>query len=100
MRTIRQALLVGLAWAVVATGALAQTAAPEQNAPRSFDSQAPEPGRSNETLSDRLDRTDGVIKPPAGVDPKIHEPTPPTGSRMPVIPPQAVTPDNQPAQPK
>ncbi|MFO1150253.1 MAG: hypothetical protein U1E62_17895 [Alsobacter sp.] len=40
------------------------------------------------TLSDKLNRSDGVIKPPAGVDPEIHAPVPEgqTG-RMPVIPP-------------
>lgn len=47
-----------------------------------LDMQGP-PGRS---LSDRLARSDGVICPPARVDPEIHAPTPP-GGRMQVIPP-------------
>lgn len=40
------------------------------------------------TLSDKLNKTDGVIKPPSGVDPEIHKPAPDgaTGT-MPVIPP-------------
>ena len=37
-------------------------------------------------LSDRLARADGVICPPAQVDPEIKAPTPP-GGPMPVIPP-------------
>ena len=57
-----------------------------QNAPEHFDSQAQNSKRSNETLSERLDRTDGVIHPPAHVDPKIHETPPPTGDKDIVIP--------------
>ena len=41
---------------------------------------------SNETLSDKLERTEGVVCPPAGVDPEIAIP-PPGGGRTPVIPP-------------
>ena len=58
----------------------------DQNAPEHFDSQAQSSKRSNETLSERLDRTDGVIHPPAHVDPKIHETPPPTGDKDIVIP--------------
>jgi len=57
-----------------------------QNAPEHFDSQAQNSKRSNETLSERLDRTDGVIHPPAHVDPEIHETPPPTGDKDIVIP--------------
>jgi hypothetical protein len=42
-----------------------------------------------ETLTDRLARTDGVICPPAGLDPDIRAPAPRTGSDMPVIAPPA-----------
>ena len=38
------------------------------------------------SLSERLARSDGVICPPAHVDPEIAQPTPP-GGPMPVIPP-------------
>jgi hypothetical protein len=41
---------------------------------------------SNQTSSERLARTDGVICPPSGVDPKIASP-PPGGGKTPVIPP-------------
>ena len=38
------------------------------------------------SLSERLARSDGVICPPAHIDPEIKAPTPP-GGPMPVIPP-------------
>ena len=39
-------------------------------------------------LGDRLSRSSGVIRPPAGVDPGLTQAPPQTGSsRMPVIPP-------------
>ena len=40
-----------------------------------------------EHLSDKLARTDGVICPPAGLDPQIRSPAPGGGGNMPVIPP-------------
>jgi hypothetical protein len=43
-------------------------------------------GRSAEPLGDKLARSDGVLCPPAGVDPEIRAPTP-DGGNMPVIPP-------------
>ena len=43
-------------------------------------------GRSNEPLGDKLARSDGVLCPPAGVDPQMRAPTPETGN-TPVIPP-------------
>jgi hypothetical protein len=48
---------------------------------------APRPSSpSNQTLSERLERTEGVICPPPDVDPAIAAP-PPGGGRTPVIPP-------------
>lgn len=43
-------------------------------------------GRSREPLGDKLARSDGVLCPPAGVDPEIRAPTPDAG-KTPVIPP-------------
>ncbi|MGH6794940.1 MAG: hypothetical protein ACREDD_02230 [Methylocella sp.] len=41
-----------------------------------------------ETLSDKLDKGGGVIKPPAGIDPGISKPAPvPDPNSTPVIPP-------------
>ena len=41
---------------------------------------------SNESLGDKLAKSDGVMCPPAGVDPEIRAPTPDAGT-TPVIPP-------------
>ena len=43
-------------------------------------------GQRAELLGDKLARSDGVLCPPAGVDPEIRAPTPDSGN-MPVIPP-------------
>src|SRR5205823_1988157 len=80
--------MLGLATAgalLAATGAYAQTSgsAPpdrkpdDQNAPRKFDSQTRKDG--DQSLSERLDRSDGVIKPPTHVD-RGMLPAPPPSS--------------------
>src|ERR1700681_564960 len=43
-------------------------------------------GQRAEPLGDKLAKSDGVLCPPAGVDPEIRAPTPETGN-TPVIPP-------------
>ena len=43
-------------------------------------------GQSREPLGDKLARSDGVLCPPAGVDPEMRAPTP-EGGNTPVIPP-------------
>jgi len=43
-------------------------------------------GQRAEPLGDKLAKSDGVLCPPAGVDPEIRAPTP-EGGNMPVIPP-------------
>ena len=48
--------------------------------------EGPTTGQSREPLGDRLARSDGVLCPPAGVDPEIRAPAPDTGN-TPVIPP-------------
>lgn len=47
--------------------------------------------RPGETLSEGLNRTDGVIPPPREVDPTMTRPAPPVGT-TPILP----TPDTQP----
>ena len=45
-------------------------------------------GKPNEPLGDKLARSDGVLCPPAGVDPEIRAPSPEAGTaKTPVIPP-------------
>jgi hypothetical protein len=43
-------------------------------------------GQRSEPLGDKLARSDGVLCPPAGVDPEMHAPAPDAGN-TPVIPP-------------
>ena len=45
-----------------------------------------QPPASGSSSSD-LSRSGGVIKPPADVDPEMKRTPPPSGARMPVIPP-------------
>ena len=44
-------------------------------------------GQAREPLGDKLAKSDGVLCPPAGVDPEMHAPAPSTNGAMPVIPP-------------
>lgn len=61
----------------------------------------PAAGDSGENLSDRLNRSDGVIKPPDIERPNGIEKIPPeTGSKMPVIPPPSGPEGNQSVEPK
>jgi hypothetical protein len=48
----------------------------------------------------KLQREDGVIRPPANVDPGMTEKPPETGGRMPVIPPPGSPGGNPSLQPK
>ena len=71
-----------------ATAARANNCAPMPPAPQ-HGAAAPEgttTGQRAEPLSDKLARADGVLCPPAGIDPEIRAPTPETGN-TPVIPP-------------
>lgn len=75
---------------LVAAGAFVASAAepgpsvaPDQNAPSQFDPQA---HRSDQNLSQRLNRSGGVIHPPGNVDPEMHVAPPTTGDKMPVVP--------------
>ena len=90
-RLICRPVLVALGLATAVSMALAQSTspspknAPEQNAPSQFDAQSRQ--QRGQTLSERLDRSDGVIRPPGNVDPKIGVAPPATGDKMPVVPP-------------
>ena len=58
-------------------------------------------GQSREPLGDKLAKSDGVLCPPAGVDPEMHAPTPnPPSSSMPVIPPPGSPGGNPNVRPK
>jgi hypothetical protein len=94
--------MLGAAVSIAALGmsptAFAQGAAPappaQQQAPPEKIEPAPAPSpplprqTPDENLSRRLDRSDGVIKPPATGDAEIHvPPKDENAGRMPVIPP-------------
>jgi hypothetical protein len=56
---------------------------------------------SNEPLSDKLDRSGGVIGPPPAVDPGMTISPPPAGPRStPVIPPPGTSDDHSTIRPK
>jgi hypothetical protein len=56
-------------------------------------------GQRAEALGDRLAKSDGVLCPPAGVDPEIRAPTPDSGN-TPVIPPPGSPGGNPNVRPK
>ena len=66
----------------------ASECAPMPSAPRQgvIAPQGSTTGEAREPLGDKLARSDGVLCPPAGVDPQMHAPTPDIGN-TPVIPP-------------
>jgi hypothetical protein len=57
-------------------------------------------GSSQESLGKKLNRTDGVLHPPQGIDPGVALPPPSTGSNMPVIPPPGTPGGNSAIEPK
>ncbi|MGY8634299.1 hypothetical protein RAD15_17630 [Bradyrhizobium sp. 14AA] len=57
-------------------------------------------GQSREPLGDKLAKSDGVLCPPAGVDPEMHAPAPSTDGAMPVIPPPGSPGGDQNVRPK
>jgi hypothetical protein len=67
--------------------ARANNCAPTESTPQgNIAPQGATTGQRTEPLGDKLARSDGVLCPPAGVDPAIRAPTPDAGN-MPVIPP-------------
>ncbi len=73
------------------------TGVPEKVSPPASTTQE---GDVTGTLSQKLDKSEGVIKPPAGVDPEIRVQPPETGGVMPVIPPPGEPGGNPQIQPK
>jgi hypothetical protein len=104
---IKQSLLLSCALMAASSAAIAQappapTTPPAQTAPPARSNNcspmqqpvhpstsAPEgttTGQRTEALGDKLAKSDGVLCPPAGVDPEMRAPTP-EGGNTPVIPP-------------
>ena len=97
---MRPAVMVKLAAAASVLGwCLVAGAAPSSAAPASEEKSpgenggVPPPGSSNQSgsgnLSKKLDKSEGVIAPPRGVDPQmqVEPPADASSGKMPVIPP-------------
>ena len=101
--------IAGVALAcTLSSSVMAQSSAPAQTVPNTPapsttvpEKVAPDSTGSTTNLSDKLNRTDGVITPPAGVDSGMatRAPAANTGS-MPVITPPGEPGGNQSVQPK
>ena len=103
---MRRAFFIAL-MALAATGiAAAQTTVPSGTdhpgaaCPPGANADAPIVGKdSGRPLGDQLAASKGVICPPAGVDPQMHQ-RPPEGGAMKVIPPPGSPGGDQSVQPK
>jgi hypothetical protein len=104
---LRKSALVLAVSGAMATASLAQTQpqAPNMPNPQAVPAEKMAPdmgttGSTGETLSERLSRTEGVIKPPASATPDMTVPAPvPNPGTTPVIPPPGSSPTD-PLQPK
>ena len=85
---VRLRISVVLAFAAASaasTQSSAPSTKPDQNAPSQFDAQSTQPQQREQNLSERLDRSGGVIRPPDSVDPEMRVTPPLTGDNMPVV---------------
>lgn len=102
LRMSAAALVVAMS---TATSAQTQPRAPNMPSPESVPAEKMAPdlgstGSTGETLSERLSRTEGVIKPPPSGTPDMTVPAPvPNPGTTPVIPPPGTSPTD-PVQPK
>jgi len=86
--------------AVLGFGAVA-VAAEEPNArPGAAQPATPAVPPASGTSSSDLNRSGGVITPPADIDPEIKQTPPPTGARMPIIAPPGTPGGNPAVKPK
>jgi hypothetical protein len=87
---------------LLATPCAAQNAPPQTPqvcSPQEQNTDKGTPGSGPSNLSDKLERGEGVICPPPGVDPDIATPPPDVG-RTPVIPPPGSPGGNPAVRPK
>ena len=95
---MRRMSLVAAVVFTLGTAAAAAADEPSNLAPNRPATPAAPPTGGN--LSSDLNRSGGVIKPPAGIDPEIKQTPPPTGATMPVIPPPGTPGGNPAVKPK
>lgn len=94
----RTTLAATLVAAALTTPAAAQAPQTVPEADPCVDGRLTASGQPCPSLSDKLDETGGVVRPPQGVDPGIHQDAPdPMPGTTPVIPPGTIAP--QPADP-
>ncbi|MBY0559534.1 hypothetical protein [Hyphomicrobium sp.] len=85
----------------VQAGSAGATTTPAEPAAPQKANDAAETKSADVPLSKKLDENKGVLKPPQGVDPGIHQPPPAhTGDKMPVIVPPGEPGGDQSVQPK
>ncbi|MFG1423713.1 hypothetical protein [Roseixanthobacter liquoris] len=98
---LRAALVLGLGLVLSQAMGVTGVAAQVGSDPRPPDAPGPTlpAPRPDENLSDRLDRTDGVIPPARNLDPELTRPAPDVGT-TPVIPPPGSPGGNPQVQPK
>ena len=86
--------------AVLGFGTFAAAAEEPSGRPEAGQPTTPAVPPASGTLSSDLNRSGGVITPPAGVDPEIKQTPPATGSTMPIIPPPGTPGGNPTVKPK
>ena len=82
-------VIAAISWAMVVFSVAQTETLPPETPSHQTVPEATGPGKSGSStgpLSDKLDRSGGVIHPPSGIDPAIAQP-PPAEGRTPVIPP-------------
>jgi hypothetical protein len=89
-----------VAAAVLGFGAMAVAAEEPSARPGAGQPATPAVPPASGTSSSDLNRSGGVITPPAGIDPEIKQTPPPSGSTMPIIPPPGTTGGNPAVKPK
>jgi hypothetical protein len=94
-----------MGWAMVFTMAASVSSVSNAQTPTPTPDQKPSvnsgKGSNDVPLSKKLNENEGVLKPPQGVDPQMHqEPPAKTGDKMPVIIPPGEPGGDQSVQPK
>lgn len=93
-------IILGAAAAVAMLGAAGASAQPQPSPPNDHAPAAPDTN-APDSLSHRLSRSNGVIKPPPNVDPGMSAPVPtPHPHTTPVIPPPGTRGGKPDVQPK
>lgn len=91
--SIRPAAALIVALTLIPAAAFAQAPQTIPEAEPCVDGRNADGSQPCDTLSEKLDSTGGIIRPPTGIDPDITAPAPdPNPGTTPVIPPGAVPP--------